>query len=311
MAVSPQTALPETFGIWGPPGANKARRSRPEPRSQPWGLGEVAAGFVALLVAQVLLTVAFATVAARRISLDGSPEQLSLLVAETLSLALGGPGLVVGLLTQWAAFLGAALYASYRKGRRSLGLDFGLRFRWPTDLLLGLALAVVLQVVLLVLNVGLAARGVDVSAADNTGLVTSNGGMLLVLLIAGAVVGAPLVEELFFRGLFLRALLRRLAKVDLADPHQSADPEHTRRRTVGTALSILLTAVVFGALHAPFSGSGNSVPIEATLLLGAQTGLLGLVFAVVAVRVRRIGPTVVAHVSFNAISIALALLSLV
>lgn len=311
MLALPRTAEREKFGIWGPPGESKARRARPERRPQPWGLGDVAAGFASLILAQVVLTVVFAFFAARRIGLDGSPEQLSRLVEGTLSLATSGPGLVVGLVTQWAAFVGAAVYASYHKGRRSLGLDFGFRFRWRTDLILGLGIAAVMQILLFTVNLGLAAGGVDVSAADNTSLVTDNEGMLLVALIAAAVVGAPIVEELFFRGLFLRALLRRLAKVDLADPAAHPATGSSARRTAGTALSILLTAAVFGALHAPFSGVGSTVPIEATLLLAAQTGLLGLVFAVVAVRVRRIGPTVVAHVAFNASSITLALLSLV
>jgi membrane protease YdiL (CAAX protease family) len=85
----------------------------------------------------------------------------------------------------------------------------------------------------------------------------------LVVLIAA--VGAPLFEELFYRGLFLRAVQRRL----------------------GDAAAVAIPALVFGLVHFQ--------PYDFVALV-----LFGVAMGVVALRTGRLGTAIWAHVAFNA-----------
>jgi membrane protease YdiL (CAAX protease family) len=87
-----------------------------------------------------------------------------------------------------------------------------------------------------------------------------------------ASVGAPLVEELLFRGLTLRAIEKRF----------------------GGVAGVLGSAVLFGALHA-FSGglSGSSWSLVGGL------AVYGITFAVVTRWWGRVGPAVFAHLWLN------------
>ena len=87
------------------------------------------------------------------------------------------------------------------------------------------------------------------------------------------VVLAPLIEELFFRGLFQRATDRRF----------------------GAALSVVFPAVIFGAVHLQ--------PLQFPALV-----LFGLVAGLLVARSDRLGPAIWAHVGFNAIAVASLLL---
>ena len=84
-------------------------------------------------------------------------------------------------------------------------------------------------------------------------------------------VGSPVVEELFFRGLLLRGLLGRLS---------------TLGRRMGPAVAIVVTGLVFGLVHFE--------PLEFLGLAG-----FGMVLSYLADRTHRLGPSIVAHVSFN------------
>ena len=89
------------------------------------------------------------------------------------------------------------------------------------------------------------------------------------------VVVVPLVEELFFRGLVLRSLVRAF---------RGAGP------VLGTALAVVLTGVVFGLAH-----------FELLELLGLAA--FGVVLSLLAVRFRRLGPSIFAHATFNLLAI--------
>lgn len=88
-------------------------------------------------------------------------------------------------------------------------------------------------------------------------------------------VGAPLVEELFYRGLVARALERRFDHV--------FGSANTRTTLV---LSVMLSALWFGAIHGQ--------PLQFPVLF-----LVGAVCAVLVLRVRRLGPAIFVHVGFN------------
>lgn len=274
-------------GRWGPPVATSttaAPRRRP-----PWGLGD----FVLWLVIGLLLSTVVVAIAAVVVLLPalrqhpGDVQQV--LQGKLTGLQNSGPVVVFGLLAMWVGFLGGPLYATYRKGARSLGADFGLRFK-KFDLIWGPLIGGGLLGAQWALSQTLALFGV--SQSNNVGEVTGiHGRAWLVAAVLLGSFGAPVFEELFFRGLLLRALLRRFA------------PEGASRlaHRAGTVFSVLVSSAVFGALHlTEFSGAGVSV--------AAQTGLLGVVLAVCALRFRRLAPGIGAHMTNNLVALLLALL---
>ncbi len=97
--------------------------------------------------------------------------------------------------------------------------------------------------------------------------------MVLALL---AVVVAPIVEELLFRGLVLRSLRSRL----------------------GPWPAILVQGALFGAIHVQLG-----VGIENLTVIAALTAV-GIVFGFVADHVGRIGPAIVGHAIFNGVAVA-------
>ena len=116
--------------------------------------------------------------------------------------------------------------------------------------------------------------------ADNTQfLVDAKGTPWLWVFLFSAVIGAPLVEELYFRGLTLRAFEKRW----------------------GTVAAVIGSTVVFTLPHF------QKAELAPTLVLFASIASVGLVFALVAVNVKRLAPTIVAHMIFNAVGAASAL----
>ena len=97
----------------------------------------------------------------------------------------------------------------------------------------------------------------------------------LVLLAVLVCLGSPIVEELFFRGLLLRSLLRTFEQVG---------------PRLGPALAIVVTALVFALVH-----------FEALQFLGLAG--FGVVLGVLAWRTGRLGPSIVAHMTFNTVTI--------
>jgi hypothetical protein len=323
-----QTAPPPipadtSFGLWGPPGpdAEEPKVQREKPRKAPWGLGQVWFAVAAMVGVQfaVLPVVLFEAVKSLNAPVVNEAAILAALEPEALSAASKTASVIVSaLILQWAVFVGMPWLTARRHGLRSLAADFGLRFRrW--DPLLGFALAAALQVLMMGIGWLLANSGLDLSGSDNTNMVTDHDGAMLALMVLAAAVGAPLTEELFFRGLTLRAMLRSFAHVDLSDDPEfaaraAANRERTGRsefspgrRRIGVIAAAVLSSAFFGIMHTPLSDGTNEVSLAAQIVLPMQTGLLGLVFALVAIKTRRLGLVICAHVVFNSTSLALVM----
>jgi membrane protease YdiL (CAAX protease family) len=174
----------------------------------------------------------------------------------------------------WAAMLGTAVWVSNRYGRASLRRDYGLSIK-SRDLLWGaLAAASALAVAQIVLVIFSNTR----YAGSNDEVLTQqqghHGGFVAVSLIVA--VGAPLFEELFFRG-FLRTTLQA---------------------RFGAHGAVWLQAVFFGLAHLG----------EATTRLGNVSVVLalfgvGVVLGYTAKLTRRLGPGMVAHCLFNLVAV--------
>lgn len=164
------------------------------------------------------------------------------------------------------------------EARRGRELKERLRFTWkfPQDIGIGLVLAIICffgaQITQLVVA---ALVGLDDTAeASNTDILEDNkGSLLLVAIIFFVVIGAPLVEELLFRGLIMRNL----------------------QRWFGSAVAIIASSFLFAIPHWQASATWQ----ETTVLLTAL-GVVGLVLAIGAVLTNRLGAAIIAHSLFNA-----------
>jgi membrane protease YdiL (CAAX protease family) len=169
-------------------------------------------------------------------------------------------------------------FASRRWGTGHLGADIGLTPRladlgWGPVVWLGaIAAQVAVGAVVVALGVPLVGNteGIDEIRADRTYVVS---------LVVTAVIAAPIVEEMVFRGVVMRGLRSRLPLVAV----------------------IVLQGLLFGVAHVdPVRGSGN---IGLVLVLAG----VGVAFGVATALLGRIGPSIVAHAIFNGAVLLLVL----
>ena len=231
-----------------------------------WGMGDVLIGLFLWILGGVVASVIVLLVT------DSSPGSGGNLA----DLGLGA--IVVSLVAGWPGFLGWPIFATWLKGQRSLTKDFGLRIA-AVDVgwgVLGGFSALFLSVV-----AGIVWRVLSQSPEPSNAefLPTSpSAGTAIALLILVAVC-TPIIEELFFRGLFLRAVGRRF----------------------GLPWAVVASSLVFGLLH--FQGSGLH-----GLFISGVTATYGAVFALLVIRSGgRLGPSIVAHMVVNGVGVVAAL----
>ena len=180
--------------------------------------------------------------------------------------------LLAGQLALWVGFVGAVLVASRMNGSGSLAADYGLSWPRLRDWWLGLAGAVVGRILPLIVLVCIVLAGSGFgnpnAAAPRIVGVTPSGTAGWVVVVVLAVVGAPLVEELFFRGLLQGAFTRR----------------------VGAVPALFVTALIFSFAHVL-----NEGPL-APLALFPMAVVLGYL----RYRTGRLAAGMVAHALFNA-----------
>lgn len=189
-----------------------------------------------------------------------------------------GPALLaasfVGL---WLSLIAVSLLASRRFGTKSIRRDLGFWFE-KADLWRGVLVGVIGL---------LAATGVQYALSLFPDLVGTNTNFIeeqtdtivgAVVVALSTMVGAPLVEELFFRGLLQRSLAR-----------------------IGIAAAFV-QALVFGSIHfTPDEGLGN-----VGIILGV--GVFGMVLGLASRHYGRLGPAIVGHAVFNAAAVVPLLL---
>lgn len=218
-----------------------------------WGMGDAAVGFVAAIVL--------------------SNVGLGLWLVLTGAGEIGLGALAAGQVGLWAGFLGAPLWASRRKGSGSLAADFGLSLRGSDAWGLAIGAACqLLAVPALYFVIQQFTGELDIDGPARALAGRAHGPAFLVL-AALVVFVAPVVEELFYRGLMLRSAERRY----------------------GTTAAVIGSSAVFGASHFQL--------VQFPALFG-----FGVVLAVLAVRTGRLGASIATHAAFNGVTmIALGL----
>lgn len=188
----------------------------------------------------------------------------------------GEPGgraalLLVSAFSLWLGLGGAIAYVTFVRGSRSLVTDYGLRFRW-VDVPLGVAgwiagrvLGGLMVVPIVAVWPDLRPTRDDVYGDDP---MTTAAWIVLALVVC---IGAPFIEELFFRGLMQTRLVDRY----------------------GAVVGILVTSVLFGAAHL-IGWVGPVTFVYATAITGA-----GIVLGLLRHLTGRLGAPMLAHAFFN------------
>lgn len=130
--------------------------------------------------------------------------------------------------------------------------------------------------------VAAALLGLGVEVGSNTEGLFDDSGLSAALLVTAfaAVVAAPVVEEIVFRGVILPALVPRL----------------------GRAFAVITQGVVFGAVHVDPSGSAG---VGLVVVLAA----VGVVFGMATLLVGRLWPAIIGHALFNGVVLAVVLIA--
>jgi uncharacterized protein len=191
--------------------------------------------------------------------------------AETASI----PTLFAAVLAAWAAYLAGAWWASQRSGTGSMIQDYAISAR-SIDLV-GIPIGIGTQLVLVPLLYDLLVRlAPDTFTEDRLtenaeSLIGRAEGVGVVLLIVMVCVGAPLVEEITYRGMLQGALATRVAD----------------------GWAVVIVAVWFMLIHFR--------PVEYPGLL-----LFGLILGWLRWKSGRLGMPIAAHTAFNVTGLVLA-----
>ncbi len=183
--------------------------------------------------------------------------------------------LAAGLAGAWACYLTAMWLASQRGGSADFRADYGVSLAWVD--LVGLAIGAGCQLVLLrVVYLPLEAFWPDTFTQDrleeNAQDLVDRAGTATWLLVVVVAIGAPVVEELFYRGLLQRPLASRFS----------------------TGLAVVGVAAVFALVHFR--------PVEFPGLF-----VFGLVLGTAAALTGRLGMPIMIHIGFNATALALVI----
>jgi membrane protease YdiL (CAAX protease family) len=219
-----------------------------------WGLPDAFVAWIVGVVLSLVVAVPFLNADGKIASGDKVVATLVLLVAQD-----------VGVM---AWLLGVARM----KGLGTLRADFGLWFRWVDLAWVPVGIVVFALASALILPISDLAGLDDSSQEVVKTFERSSGALEQVAFVLGVAALTPIVEELLFRGVLLRALLRRTTP----------------------AWSVLISALTFALVH--FLGdAGTGYYVPAFLALGLVSGWAAVV-------TRRLGPSIALHAGFNLIS---------
>lgn len=247
------------------------------PEAARWGLREAGIG----LVVFVLVVVAGL--------LFGSLTPIDPDVAQFVVAVLG-----------YGALVAVAVAASRRRGQGSLRADFWLQFR-PVDLAIGLGLGVLAKVISVIVSlVALGIVGFPSGPALPPVQLTTDTVWIILNGVFVSVVLAPIVEELFIRGLLMQSLrnafLRRGGR---------AQPAPASAQNSAVLGAVLLSAVVFAALHL-YQSADPAILVP----LAVSTFVLGVLNGMIVFVTQRLGGAIVSHMVFNGLAVALVIVTI-
>jgi membrane protease YdiL (CAAX protease family) len=279
--VDPGAPPPPLSTLPPPPGPPAAPRrtgepgpllDRPEapPVDRPGAALWLVFAVVGFAVGQIGAAVAAAVAA----SIAGKSHQLSAIARMSVPPEWYVVATLVGL---WVGFFGAPWLASRVRGTGHLVADLGLSFRWID--LVGIVIGVGGQIVVSALYAPFIHHLKNFNAPTQRLTGAAHGGGFVVIALF-TVIGAPFFEELFFRGLLFRGLVRFFSPA--------------RAQGTGRVVAVVGAVVVDGVLFGLAHGEWEQL---------AGLALFGMALAWVSYRTGRLGMNIVAHASFNLVAI--------
>jgi membrane protease YdiL (CAAX protease family) len=241
-------------------------------------MGDVILGFVySQALGLIPAIIAIVLVLYRTSSSITTADDANALIQTTLK---AGPVILTTLIASWAGMLIAVWWAGTHKGDKDWRKLLKWHFQWKRDIPIAIAFTIIFRLFEQGVGYVLQAAGVDPEGLGNSSLVTDQSGIWLVLVIIGASIGAPFVEEIFFRGMFLSVAVRNWGRV----------------------IGVILVSAVFGIMHA-------QTTLASSIYTIAITGLIGVALALLVLKTNRLGTSISAHVLFNSSAVILFFLT--
>ena len=246
-----------------------------------WGLPEAGVAWITANIASVLAVVGIVAIGGWSLFTPARPGGF---VGRTAAQVANGEDLTneswpflwqqVALIPLWLGLLGTAWLLAGALGKARPGWRISVE---PADVPLGVAAGILLQVPLIpILYTIVQAIFGDIQQSTRAQVLTDrvDSPPKVIVLFVFVAIGAPIVEELFYRGLVQRSLVARL----------------------GPAFGIAVSALIFGIVH--FS----LIELPAQVMIGAVLGVL-------AWRTGRLGPAIICHMTFNSFTLIALLAS--
>jgi membrane protease YdiL (CAAX protease family) len=308
----------DSIDIWG---KSQEGPSKPYLKStkKRWGLVEVVNSVVILICLQIVFSLYLILKSIRdSIGSGVDSNDINALTAAAAKTATDGPNLFISSLLMYAAWLFMMWYSSSKRGHKSWAKDFWIKFNFKKDILIGAGIAAVLTAVQMGLGAILSAAGVDLTGADNAAVILNQKGIWFFIMTFGvACLVGPIMEESFFRGFLFQGLIRHFRRGNVDRPRSvfgatilnNFAPVFNGYISFRNwcykhkyIISAIISSAFFGLMH--FQGVNNF----GNWYVVAITGTLGFVFALSALKFRRLGPGIFGHIFFNTFSVVLSII---
>jgi membrane protease YdiL (CAAX protease family) len=185
---------------------------------------------------------------------------------------LTAPSVVFGMLGLWTGLWMTAYIVSHRRPGGSIK-DLG--FRFPTGSEIGLGIGVGFTGLVIATQVAAALRALFPDDGGSNLFVTAKPNLALIFTVGLlACVGAPIIEELFFRGVVQPVLMNNL----------------------GVGYGIVAQAMLFAGAHFVLGMTFNEAVVRCGTIM-----VLGTMLGWLRVRTGRLGAGIVAHATYNVI----------
>lgn len=255
---------------WGPKENRRASSPTPPKKRRPIpGFRHIFAGVIGTIAVSFLIViVAGAYLVSKDPSLAMDIQGLSTQLTELISSNV--IGIVFSLLLTWLA-LTLPIFWAGRKFEGGWKKMIGWKFAWKIDIGIALGFAVSVRLLEYIVNTILKYFGIDTDSLGNGGVLEAAGSKWLLILIIAASIGAPIAEELFFRGLVLKVVSQKFGQI----------------------MGVIISATLFGLSH--FQGT-----LAGTIYMFPLTAIIGVLLALLVLKTKRLGTSILSHGAFNA-----------
>jgi membrane protease YdiL (CAAX protease family) len=289
-----------------------------------WGLRHVIYSVVGFLGVQILASIGLIVYAFTQTDVASvitnpaaTTDEITQATTSLLSAPLVLAAVQFSMYLTWLAF---AWFATKFRGLNSFKKDFWLRFRWY-DAPLGAVIAwglIALETAIFSL-LPMIFPGLNMEGTDNGSFLTQYTGVWFVIVAIGiGGIAGPFFEELYFRGFVMQGLIRYFRKGLRRKPTSKlGNKVYTDNPGLYNGylkakrwmydkkyiLAMIISSVAFGLMH------WQGTETFGQMIVPVFTGLLGLLFAYVSIKMRRIGLAVFIHIFFNTTTLILSTFS--